>query len=141
VDLVFETEDGKLIIVEVKSTIEPGRVWCMYEDVIKSLKVEPGYIELIKEHGLKKGGVKINKEDEVFTYFFTTFDSKRMSYNEKMRLIKRAPDAIDSAAAKTSFREFEKESFLKKRDNMGIHKALKLRGLTQSNHDRVQKHP
>ncbi|MEM2100202.1 MAG: hypothetical protein QXP45_02535 [Thermoproteota archaeon] len=74
VDLVFETEDGKLIIVEVKSTIEPKRIWYMYGDAIKSLKVEPGYIELIKEYGVELEGEGIRRDVEAYIAFITFFD-------------------------------------------------------------------
>ncbi len=83
VDLVFEKEDGKLIVVEVKSTIEPQRVWYMYQKAIESLKVDPGYIELIKKYGLKKGETKINKEVEAYIAFVSSFDKeKRMWFIE-----------------------------------------------------------
>lgn len=82
-DLVFEKEDGKLIVVEVKSTIEPQRVWYMYQKAIESLKVDPGYIELIKKYGLKKGETKINKEVEAYIAFVSSFDKeKRMWFIE-----------------------------------------------------------
>ncbi|MEM3648942.1 MAG: hypothetical protein QW506_07245, partial [Thermoproteota archaeon] len=58
VDIVAESVDGGLVVVEVKSTIDPENIWEQYEKAWKQLKAEtesgkPGYIQLIKEHGLK----------------------------------------------------------------------------------------
>ncbi|MBO3810209.1 MAG: hypothetical protein FGF50_11550 [Candidatus Brockarchaeota archaeon] len=58
VDIVAESVDGSLVVVEVKSTTDPENVWEQYEKAWKQLKVEtesgkPGYIQLIKEHGLE----------------------------------------------------------------------------------------
>jgi len=50
--------DGKLIVVEVKSTKDPENVWEQYRKAWEQLKVKtesggPGYMQLIEEYGLK----------------------------------------------------------------------------------------
>lgn len=57
VDAVFESNDGKLIVLEVKSTIDPRNVGEQYERAWKRLKGDlrsgkPGYMQLIEEYGL-----------------------------------------------------------------------------------------
>jgi hypothetical protein len=53
VDIVAESEDGGLIVVEVKSTANLEDIETQYEKAWKQLKEELGYIRLIKEHGLE----------------------------------------------------------------------------------------
>jgi len=58
VDIVAESVDGKLIVVEVKSTKDPENVWEQYRKAWEQLKVKtesggPGYMQLIEEYGLK----------------------------------------------------------------------------------------
>jgi hypothetical protein len=53
VDIVFVTEKGNLIVVEVKATTDPGNIFEQYERAYEALKTNPGYIQLIKKYGLK----------------------------------------------------------------------------------------
>ncbi len=59
------------------------------------------YAHYLAEKVSRETGIKIIhfvRKDEEFTYFFTTFDSKGMSDEEKMRMIEKALDAIDMAS-------------------------------------------
>ncbi|MBO3842765.1 MAG: hypothetical protein FGF48_10190 [Candidatus Brockarchaeota archaeon] len=57
VDAVFESDEGKLIVLEIKSTVDLGNVEEQYERAWKRLKGDPrngkpGYMQLIHEYGL-----------------------------------------------------------------------------------------
>ncbi|MEM2100132.1 MAG: hypothetical protein QXP45_02155 [Thermoproteota archaeon] len=57
VDAIFESDEGRLIVLEVKSTADPGNVGEQYERAWKRLKGDSrngklGYMQLIKEYGL-----------------------------------------------------------------------------------------
>ncbi|MEM2940286.1 MAG: hypothetical protein QW304_01875 [Thermoproteota archaeon] len=63
------------------------------------------YMDYVAEKVGRETGVKVTQfivREAGFSYFFTTFDSKGMSYDEKMRVIEKALDAIDTAS---KFRE------------------------------------
>lgn len=58
VDAVFESMGGGLIVLEVKATVDLENIWEQWERAWKQLKGdpennEPGYIQLIEEHGLR----------------------------------------------------------------------------------------
>jgi hypothetical protein len=74
VDPVFETEEGELIVVEVKSTLGLGSILSRYGNAITSLKEDPGYIELIKKYGVvpKKGALS-RKDIEAYIACVTCF--------------------------------------------------------------------
>ena len=70
VDIVFESKNGKLIVVEVKATTDLENIWEQFERAWKQLNGEPrynkpGYIQLIKENGLKVFG-KIRNDVEAY---------------------------------------------------------------------------
>jgi len=66
VDLVLITDDDKLIVIEVKSTIRDDKIWEQYLAAIKSLKVDPGYMRLIREYGLDMKGIDIRKDVDLY---------------------------------------------------------------------------
>ncbi|MEM3389553.1 MAG: hypothetical protein QXI42_08125 [Thermoproteota archaeon] len=71
-DLVFETEDGHLIIVEVKTTRNPNYT---LKYLNQALNQSRGYRKLIEKYGLNVGGVKKGPGDvEAYRAFSVYFD-------------------------------------------------------------------
>lgn len=79
-DIVAESEDGRPIVIEVKSTIDPEGVWREYREAWRQVKVEvrsgePGYMQLIEEHGLEFFD-EIRKDVEAYIIIVVKIDEK-----------------------------------------------------------------
>lgn len=136
---IEELEDGEVVITS-GSMYELGDalsgVYSIYEDkwkIIRALANKDNweklkstyplivgnltYADYLAEKVSRETGVKIThfvREDEEFTYFFTTFDSKGMSDEEKMRMIEKALDAIDIVSEFEEPANPERMKFLEK---------------------------
>jgi hypothetical protein len=89
IDAVFESDCGKLIVLEVKSTVDPENVEEQHERAWKRLrgdmrKGKLGYIQLIKEYGLEFGN-RIRKDVDAYIIALVKIDLGKRACNVEMR--------------------------------------------------------
>ncbi|MEM3907554.1 MAG: hypothetical protein QXZ17_11960, partial [Nitrososphaerota archaeon] len=72
VDLLVETTDGRLIVIEVETTRDPGSLWDRFWQGVNQLNDD--YVEPIKNYGLDLGEARLVKDIDAYWVFSLCFD-------------------------------------------------------------------